>query len=101
MARYFTGFLVFAVLFSEFLIHPQTSPVVIWLFLILALVLGALVGYVVMCIPKLGVACVAVWLALILAVLLQNWVLHSISTPHNILAYLTTLVLVVGMIYLS
>jgi putative flippase GtrA len=78
---------MFILLFlSEFVIKPDTSPVIIWLILAIAVLFGVLMGFLAMVLPKAGATCAAIWLGIIVSFLLQDAFLYKFAN-NNIVLY--------------
>ncbi len=64
------GFLV--AILGEFVLSPGTAMMVVWVVLIIAVLFGALLGYVAMRLPRAGFFALGFWLGIILAFMLNN-----------------------------
>jgi hypothetical protein len=76
-------------LFAEFLITPTTHIILVWVALLLAVVCGALIGYLAMTLPKLGFFALGMWLGFVLALMLNNAFLYKIEVdPPQLILYI-------------
>jgi hypothetical protein len=85
----FIGFGILVLLFAEFLITPTTHIILVWVALLLAVVCGALIGYLAMTLPKLGFFALGMWLGFVLALMLNNAFLYKIEVdPPQLILYI-------------
>lgn len=98
---YFTGFLFFLILLTEFVVSTSANAIFVWIMLLLAVFLGAIVGYFLMSLPKLGVIFVGVWLGILVTVLLEDSVLYKLGSFGNVLFYILLAILCIIFAVLS
>jgi hypothetical protein len=56
--------------------------------LLLAVFLGAIVGYILMNLPKVGVVYIGIWLGVLIAIIFENSILYKFSGAGNVLYYI-------------
>ena len=61
--------------------------------LLLAAFLGAIVGYILMSLPKLGVIFIGIWLGILVTILLEDSILYKLGSIGNVLYYIVLAIL--------
>lgn len=74
--------MVMLILVTEFILSPDSSPVVIWLIMAISIVLGVFIGFVAMKLPRIGVTFGGIWLGFIISLLAQNAFLYKLSDSN-------------------
>lgn len=86
---YISAFGFVILIFGEFLISPDMNVLLIWILLIIAVLLGAVVGYLVTTLPKLGFMALGLWFGFVLAFVINNLFLYKIEVdPPELLLYI-------------
>jgi hypothetical protein len=73
---------------TEFIVSTTASALFVWLMLLVAILLGALFGFILMHLPKIGVVYIGVWLGVLIAILFENSILYKFSGSGNALYYI-------------
>lgn len=68
--RYLVAFMIMLVGLTEFVISPNTTPIVIWMIMAVTILIGVFIGFISMKLPRFGIACAGIWLAFIITLLL-------------------------------
>lgn len=93
---YITGFALVVVIMGEFVIRYDSDSVMAYACLVIAMLVGVLVGYVTVSVPKAGFFALGTWLGVVIALLLYNAVLYKISTNHDEIVLWVTVALCAG-----
>lgn len=80
IAGYFTGFGLLLAILGEFVLGPDTNILVIWVILVITILFGALLGYIMTSLERIGFFLLGFWLGTILAFLLNNSFLYKWSS---------------------
>jgi len=95
---YFSGFGFLILIFGEFILTPDSSVILIWILLLLAVLFGAITGYLATSLPKIGFMALGLWFGFILAFIINNLFLYKIEVdPPGLLLYF--LMAVFGLIF--
>ena len=95
---YLSGFGFLMLIFGEFILTPDSSVLLIWILLLIAVLLGAIAGYVATSLPKIGFMGLGLWLGFVLAFIINNLFLYKIEvSPPGLLLYF--LMAILGIIF--
>lgn len=81
------GFLI--LVFGEFIMTPDLNILLVWMLLLIAVLIGAIAGYVATSLPKVGFMGLGLWFGFILAFILNNLFLYKIEVdPPGLILYI-------------
>lgn len=102
---FFTGYLIsfflLIVILGEFIVGPNTNVLLVYFLLLVAVLLGALVGYVATLLPKVGFLCISGYLGAVLSLIFYNVFLCKLSGGSSSVFYVVAVLLFLVFAFLS